>query len=59
MLAMASRRSDSMDSIGSFGSLGSSSIEPTYNDENAMLRHLGEKMVVRINQMKKQLMDKT
>jgi hypothetical protein len=48
-----------MESIGSFGSLGSSSGEAPYSDENAILRHLGEKVVARINQMKKQLMDKT
>ncbi len=49
-----SRRLDRMDSQGA-----SSMDNLTASEENAMLRQLGEKMVVRINQMKTQLMDKT
>jgi hypothetical protein len=48
------RRLDRMDSQGA-----SSMDNLSTSEENAMLRQLGEKMVVKINQMKTQLMDKT
>ena len=46
-------------SVGSLASIASSSSEVTQGDENAVLRQLSEKAVVRLNHMKKALMEKT
>jgi hypothetical protein len=40
-------------------SIASSSSNATLGDENAALRQLGEKAVVRLHSMKKALMEKT
>ena len=40
-------------------STASSSSDATLGDENAVLKHLGEKAVIRLHNMKKALMEKT
>ena len=56
-MSLSANRSDSIDS---FGSIASSSADAgSHRDETIQLHQFGEKMVLRINRMKKQLMDKT
>lgn len=56
-MSLSANRSDSIDSLGSIAS--SSAETGCHRDETAQFQQFGEKMVMRINRLKKQLMDKT
>ena len=56
-MSLSANRCDSIDSLGSIASSSTDTGCP--RDETAQLQQFGEKMVMRINRMKKQIMDKT
>ena len=56
-MGLSGNRCDSIDSLGSITS--SSADAASHGDETAQMQQFAEKLLARINRMKKQLMDKT
>ena len=56
-MGLSGNRCDSIDSLGSITS--SSADAASHGDETVQMQQFAEKLLARINRMKKQLMDKT
>ena len=56
-MGLSGNRCDSIDSLGSITS--SSADAASHGDETVQMQQFAEKLLARVNRMKKQLMDKT